>query len=161
MRGFTLIESIIYIALLAFIMTSVLTCVYLLMQGGSTLDAKTSVQDEGNFVMRKLDWVFGSMNAIATPSSGYLECGSGSPGPTCLSFTQYDGTIVQIRLNTSPTGKTDIEMRETGNLWTAISTDNVTVSDLAFMKISGSPAGIEASTTINGVTFTTRKYLRQ
>jgi type II secretory pathway pseudopilin PulG len=158
MRGFTLIESIIYLALLSFIMTSVLLTVFMLMQSGAKLDTKTATQDEGNFVMRKLDWVFGSVSSIGTPPAGYLDCVSVAPGATCLSFTQYDVTTVQVRLNS---GKIEMKENNNANGWLPLTTDNVKVSDLGFMRISGSPLGIEASTTINGITFTTRKYLRQ
>jgi hypothetical protein len=148
MRGFTLIESIIYMALLAFIMTSVLTTVYLLMQGGASLEAKTATQDEGNFVMRKLDWVFGNMQDISAQPA-YSNS---------LVFGQYGGSTVNVRLNA---GK--IEMYESNSLnpYTALTTDNVKVTYLGFVKFAGPPGGIEASTTINGITFTTRKYLRQ
>src|SRR5438128_2547005 len=117
MRAFTLIEILIYIALLSFIMTSVLVTTSMLMQGGLSLDSKTATQSEGNFVMRKLDWVFGSVQTISTPSAGYVNCSVTSP---CLSFTQYDGTTVNVRLNA---GK--IEMRESnaGNTYAALTTD--------------------------------------
>lgn len=146
MRGFTLIETVIYIALLGFIMSGTLLAVYTMMSNSSALSADTQVADEGHFVIAKLDWALGGIQSISSPSSGI---------GTFLSITRTDGTNVKVYLNGSV-----IEMSEDGGAtYVPLTTSNVSVSMLQFERISGTPEGIEASTTINGETFTTRRYL--
>lgn len=147
MRGLTLIETILYIALWSFIMSSVMLTVYGIAQNGDLFAKRNVASDEGEFVTAKLNWALGDMASITTPSSG-----SGSS----LSITRNDGTVVEVRL----TGDV-IEMRVAGGSYIPLTTANVSVSSLEFTRISGTPAGIQASTTIDGINFMTRRYLRQ
>lgn len=147
MRGLTLIETILYIALWSFIMSSVMLTVYGIAQNGDLFAKRNVASDEGEFVTAKLNWALGDMASITTPSSG-----SGSS----LSITRNDGTVVEVRL----TGDV-IEMRIAGGSYIPLTTANVSVSSLEFTRISGTPAGIQASTTIDGINFMTRRYLRQ
>lgn len=146
MRGFTLIETLIYIALLAFLLTSAVLTSYTLATNSDKLNVNTTTHDEGNFALRKMDWALGSLKTISVPSSGY--------SPT-LTIVRNDGMQVNIRLTAG-----QIEMRNgiTAS-YVPITTSNVSVSALNFGYLAGTPAGIEASTTINGVVFTTRRYL--
>lgn len=146
MRGFTLIETLVYIFLLSLLLTGSVLVVFTLATNSDKLNTDTSVHDEGSFVLRKLDWVLGSLSSVSTPSSGSLYT-------TSLSLTRSDGTTVDVRLSGSV-----IQMRENGGSYSDLTTGNVAVSALHFGYISGTPAGIEASTTINGVIFTTRRY---
>ena len=57
-RGFTLIETVLYIGLMGILMTGTLLIVYQLLQSSSHTNAKTTLQNEGTFVLRKLDWAF-------------------------------------------------------------------------------------------------------
>ena len=159
--GFTLIETLMYIALLSIVMVGIIGAVYDIAQGVSAQSRKTSVQDEGNFVVRKLQWALRGMDPSKpiTPSSGY---------ESMVSFTKYDGTKIDIRLQ-----GTVIEMRQGGTAGTyrALTTDNVIVSALRFRaipSIGAGPFGVEASTTISAldsgsipVVFTATSYIRK
>lgn len=148
MRGFTLIESVVYIALLGFLMSSTLLAVYTISQNADVFVAKTAGSDEGAFVVGKLNWALSDLSTITTPSSGY--------GQT-LTIVRSDGTQIDVRLQSGA-----VQMREGGTgSYVALTTPNVTVSSLGFQYLSGTPSGIEASTTINGIVFTTRRYLRK
>ncbi len=147
MRGFTLIETIIYIALFGFFMSGVVLCVYGMMQSGDQFSRRNTASDEGAFVTAKLDWALRSLGSITTPASGY---------GTSLSVTRTDGTQVDVRLNSGV-----IEMRINGGSYIPLTTSNVTVTSLGFNTFSATQPGIEASTTINGLSFMTRRYIRK
>lgn len=146
MKGFTLIETVIYIALFGFIMGSVLLSVYSMVQSGDQFSNRTNATNEGTFVMAKLDWTLRSLASVTTPSSGY---------GTSLSATRSDGTQVDVRLSNGV-----IEMRVNGGSYIPLTTSNVRVTSLGFNTFSASPAGVEASTTIQGMSFMTRRYIR-
>lgn len=147
MRAFTLIETIIYIALFSFIMGGVLLSVYGMTQSGDQFATKNLTANEGGFVIAKIDWALGSLGSITTPSSGY--------GNT-LTITRNDGTQVDVRLTSGV-----VEMRVGGGSYIPLTTSNLQVTSLGFARLSGTPSGIEASTTINGITYMTRRYLRK
>jgi hypothetical protein len=142
MRGFTLIETIVYIALLGFLMTGVLMSVYGIVESGSITQAKTSTQDEGNFVLRKIEWALGSAES-ASVSGSYL------------SIVRTDGATADFRFSGG-----NIEMRVDGGSYERLTSDAVEISGLEFDAISGTPSGITASTTLDGVAFTTTRYVR-
>jgi type II secretory pathway pseudopilin PulG len=143
--GFTLIETIIYIALFSFLVGNGFLITYQLMQGGDKLNTKSINQEEINFVLRKLNWILDGVSIINTPSSGFSNN---------LTITKYDGTVWGVRLET---GK--IEIREGVGSYLPITTSNVSVTTLQFQLTS--PTGIIASTTINGFVASTTKYIRK
>ncbi len=148
MRGFTLIEALIYIALYSFIIGSVVLCVYGLSQNGDLFASRNSVSGEGEFVTAKLNWAMGSLKSIDYPTSGY---------DTVLRVTRTDDSKVWIKFENGIVKMST----DSGANYTDLTTTNVTVDALGFKRISGTPSGIEASTTINGITFMTRRYLQQ
>src|SRR3989344_9080192 len=151
-KGFTLIETIIYIALLGVIMSGALVTSYQLIESSSSAETKTTIQGEINFVLRKIDWALTGLQTITTPVAGYSDT---------LAVTKYDGTNIAIRL---ASGKIEISESGVGGTYLPLTTDNVTVCILQFLYIppsSAGPAGITASTTINGFVASTTKYLRK
>ena len=148
MRGFTLIESIVYIALLGFLMSSVLLAVFSISQNSDLFTTKMTATDEGTFVTGKINWALNDLSSITTPSSGYGNA---------LSITRGDGTQIDVRLVGGA-----VQMREgVSGSYVALTSSNSTVTTLGFQYLAGTPAGVEASTTIGGVVFTTRRYLRK
>ena len=146
MKGFTLIESIVYIALLGFLMSGVLLSVFSISQNSSLFTAKTTSSDEGAFVIGKLNWAFSDLDSITTPTSGYGQS---------LTIVRNDGTQVDVRLSGGV-----LQMKVGSGSYIALTTSNVQVTSLGFQNITSTPYGIEASTTISGTIFTTRRYLR-
>ena len=89
-KGFTLIETLIYIALFTILVGTAFATAYQLIQGTDILNTKTVNQEEVNFVLRKINWALGDVSTINNPlsgSSGYL------------SVTRYDSSVVEMRLN--------------------------------------------------------------
>ena len=155
MKGFTLIETIIYIALLGLIMGGTLLAVYQILEGGASLSGKAVVQGEGNFLLRKLDWALSGDSSIPTVG------GSGCSQTLSITKTGFSPNPIDIRLNAGA-----VEMREGGigfGTYEPLTTSNVAVSCLQFRvlpAVGTGPAGIAATTTINGFEFATTKYLR-
>ncbi len=146
--GFTLIEVVIYIALFSILMGSAFIVAYQLIQSSGNLSTKNTIQEEGNFVIRKLDWALsGADPTTVSPSSG---------NSSALSLTKYNGNKINVQQN-----GTKIEIKEStnGNTFLPITTDNVTVSALNFKYEA--LGGITITITINGLTFTTTRYFRK
>lgn len=57
-RGFTLLETLIYIALFSVLMTGALITVYELLLSSEYNRMHISIQEEGTFIQRKLNWAF-------------------------------------------------------------------------------------------------------
>lgn len=151
-RGFTLIEAVIYIALLALIVGGAVLAAYRLIDSGAITATHTTVQDEGDFVLRKLSWALSGASDVS---------GSGSS----LTVTRYDGTTVYFQL----TGTT-IQMRESalGASYADITTPNVKASALQFVVTAGPPKSVSGTfslKTANGtdvaLPFTFKRYIRQ
>lgn len=147
--GFTLLETIIYIALLGMIMSGALVTSYQLIDGASASDSKATIQEEGNFVLRKINWALTGVQSIATPISG---CNS------VLSVSKYDGTNVAIRLSN---GKVEISESGVGGTYLPITTENASTTCLRFGLVGSSLNGLAATTTINGIDFSITKYIRK
>ncbi len=148
-NGFTLIEVIIYIALFSLLLGTAFITAYELIEGSDKLSTKNTTGAEGNFFVRKLNWALTSISDINVPS------------PATLTVTKYDGNIINFSLNAN---KIEIKESASGNVFIPITTDNVAVSSLQFIYIpaeGGAPAGVTASTVINGNTFSITKYLRR
>ncbi len=153
-KGFTIIETLIYITLLSLLLNGAFITAYSLIESAESLQQKNIVSGEGNFFIQKLRWAFMNMQSITAPSEG-------SPNTTHANIIHYDGTIVTIRKNGST-----IEMSEAGPSGTfyALTSQNVSVDGLHFSFIQGvseSPDGITATATINGSPFSLTKYIRK
>jgi len=152
-RGFTLLETILYIALFSVIITGAMVTAYELLRGSEVISEKITVQAEGNFITQKIDWVLASIASIDFPNSA-------NPYSTVLSVTKYDGTEIDIQFNAGV-----IEMQNgSTNPFLPLTSDSAAVSELGFEYIpadGSAPVGVRASTTINGVTFETTKYIRK
>lgn len=148
-RGFTLIETIIYVGLFALLIGGGLLVTYQILQGSAQVNDKATVQGEQSFVLRKIDWALSGASSVSVPSQ------------TTLTVTRYDSNTVDFRLSAGV-----IEMRESavGATYIPITTSNVTVNGLTFTYIAPigtGPAGVTASTTINGLDASTTKYIRK
>jgi prepilin-type N-terminal cleavage/methylation domain-containing protein len=146
-RGFSLIEMIVYIALLALIMAGSIASVYQITQNSTSLGNKNTTQEEGNFVLRKVT------EALTGAHAPLYVTGTGCD--EMLNIVRYDGTDFGVRL----TG-TSIEL-DRGPGFEPLTTDNVEVTCLDFEKHTGPPEGVTMTATIDGETFTLTRYVRE
>lgn len=144
-RGFTLIETVVYIALLALIMGGAVFTAYSLTEGSARTSAHAIVQEEGSFVLRKLAWALSSASDFSIPNSHELI------------VTRYDGTTADISLD-----GTRIIMQAGGADFVPLTTENVSAADLLFTAIPAvgtGPEGVTATFMINGAPFSLTQYL--
>ena len=103
-KGFTLIEIIIYIALLSLLMTGGIVAFYQIITSNDTLNQKTRTEEEGNFVMRKMAWALSSLDSTVSPTIS----GSGCNQSISISKTN---SVNQIRIRiTAISGTSYIEL---------------------------------------------------
>lgn len=67
-KGFTLIETIIYAALLAIIIGGVLFAVYQMVESRYRLGAFVETEEEGRFLMSKINWALDGLNSVTEPA---------------------------------------------------------------------------------------------
>src|SRR3989344_4301766 len=139
--GFTLIETIMYIGLLAVLMTGAVAASYEIIQSSSLTSSRNQVQEESGFVLRKISWALIGMQSYTLPSTSELV------------LTKYDGTTVGIKRSGSA-----IVIQENGGTFLPLTTDHVDITSLVFTNIPGvgsGPAGMTATIVMNGTIFTT------
>jgi type II secretory pathway pseudopilin PulG len=142
-RGFTLIETVVYIGLLSIIMGSALVTAYQLLQSSDTTSAHDAVGMEGDFVLRKLAWALGDAQSLSVSAHA-------------LAIRQSGGAVVTIRQ-----GSSAIEMSE-GGAYLPLTTSSVSGPQADFAAITGpdGSAGVEAAITLSGKVFYAKKYLQ-
>lgn len=89
-RGFTLIETLIYLALYAIIMTGAIVSAYAILSSSARNQTKALVQEEGSFLVGKIDWVLSGTQAINQPNDGVSS--TVDQGST-LSITKFDASL--------------------------------------------------------------------
>ena len=94
-NGFTLIEAIIYLALLAVIFTSVSAVVYGMVESSGSSKANINLQEEGGFLLSKFNWALSgaeSFSAISSPPSLSINKYADPSNP--LVFTLSGGELM-------------------------------------------------------------------
>lgn len=165
-KGFTLIESLLYIALFAIIIGGALVAVYQMIESSDAVSAKNNVEMEGSFLLRKIDWALTGAKDIGSPSV------NNSGQVLGINFTTPSPLI--FRLNSD---KLQLS-RDNGITFSDLSSDYVVVSDVLFTHTDSDyvsptspgpkPAEIKASFDIatkaepsKTYPFETTKYLRK
>ena len=148
-RGFTILETIMYIALFSLLMTGILVTVYELLAGGAQNRESVAIQEEGTFINRKIGWALSGATAISVPDSKTLvltrpDLGGQSP----LTITESAGQMFISRGSVAPTPLTTAEF-------------TVENGHISLIPASGGgPAGVSVHYTIEGVPFAYKSYLR-
>src|SRR6185369_4359810 len=90
-RGFTLIETIVYLALFSILMFGIISSVYVLFENGDRNETKAMLQEEKAYLVGKINWAMSGAQTVVTP-------GANRSGPS-LNVVKYDGTPVTITLS--------------------------------------------------------------
>ena len=77
-KGFTLIESIIYIALFSIIIGGGLVATYQIIQSVEASQNHVILQGEANFLFRKIQWALTGATAVDSPNTYTLNITKGS-----------------------------------------------------------------------------------
>jgi len=151
-NGFTLIEVLIYSALLGLLMTGVLGGVYMIIQATGSSNERQLIDDEANFVLRKINWALDGITDINLPASG-------ATGATLSVDKSGFGLPLRFRLNSD-----NIEIDSGAGTYSPLDSENVTAASLSFhhIPVSGTqPAAVEASFYLDDKLFTTTKFIRK
>ena len=157
--GFTLIETLIYIAFLSLLMASLLGVTYQAIASTDQINKKIILQQESNFISAKLDWALTGANAITLPA---VNTNGSELKLTKYSFGQnpLDFVLQGNYLTLSRAGAAAVQLNSQN---TKITSFTVTAS-----KAGSQPEQIQISYTIVLVNDSTQtqsfqltKYLRQ
>ncbi len=161
-KGFTLIEVIIYTALFSLLMGTAFVTAFGLIEGSGKLSAKTTTQEEGNFVLRKINW---ALTGISNDTADITNPPKVAPytSSTLLIKKWLMGTKISVLIDYD-VANNRIMMQEGGGSLLPITTANVKVSSLNFKYLptsGGAPAGVTATVKIDGIDFNITKYVRK
>ena len=148
-NGVTLIETVVYIALLSLMLGGVLVTTFQLLAGTDRTNSKTTVEEDGSFVLHKIDWALTGITGVPLLS-----------GSICAKMLSTDKINVGLVVIKRDTIGNFIEMKEGSSEFLPITTDYASVTCLRFEIIGADPIGIVATASINGIDFATTKYLR-
>jgi type II secretory pathway pseudopilin PulG len=149
--GFTLIETLVYIALFTIVIGGGLVGAYGVIEGTDRTSAKTILEQDANFILRKMDWALTGLDVINS-SGGSLSVNKKDFSQNPIVFTLVG---------------TDIKIKKAGNTAVILNNSRIKISNLLFTKVTtGGKDGIQATftaTTVNSKlseTFSITKYIR-
>lgn len=160
-RGLTLIETIIYAALLSILIGLILGVVFQITEGSKRLNSKVFVEEEASFLLRKIEWAVGGASLVNTPAASAtsttlsVETASAPPSENPIVFAMDSGNLTITRGNGSPV---------------VLNSTRVTVQSVEFEHIATSgekPPGVSVHITLGGQnpadsrSYETTIYLRQ
>jgi len=139
-QGFTLIEMVIYIALLGIVLLGTLQSGYPILAHMQNLDTRISRDMEVLFVFQKISWVLSQSKTLILPQKNT----SGND----LSLETYTGETYHFRLENGY-----IEMSTDGVLFIPLTSSRVTVENFIVTHHSVAPAHLEISLTVDGILY--------
>lgn len=151
--GFTLIETLIYIALLALIMGSGIVAAFYVIDSSESEKKNINTIAEAAFLMRKIDWALTGADTINFPASGNTEA------ELSIDKSGFPSNPIVIDLQSGRA-----HLSRGGNPSVELTSDWVTIENLLFEHIPAvppKPAAIKASFTAGGQPFEMTKYLRK
>jgi len=148
-KGFTLIETIIYIALMALLMGGGVVTAFYVIDSAQKNKSDVNIQAEGNFIVRKIEWAMSGASGISVGATLSITKPSLPPAQNPLVFS-LSGSNVQLTRDTSAAQN--------------LNSSNVSIDTLSFTDIpvsGGKPQGVTINFTVNNKPFTLTKYLRK
>ncbi|MEK7664228.1 MAG: prepilin-type N-terminal cleavage/methylation domain-containing protein [Patescibacteria group bacterium] len=97
-QGFTLIESIIYLALFTIVLGGGMAATYQVIEATNAASNHIILQAEANFLFRKIDWAFTGAESIALPNTYTLNIVKNTP----LTITATEGDLTLQRASNAP-----------------------------------------------------------
>lgn len=179
--GFTLVETMIYVALFAIIMAGAIVSIYGIIGSSARNQTKAMAEEEGSFLLGKIDWVLTGVviqsgtSSISMPAAG---AGSSASGNTLSLKKSDDGsTLITVSIGLDAAGK-NFEISRDGGAAETLNNSNIWITCPAagcFTHTASSGDGITeesvtADFTVNTQTseglsysqeFSTIKYLRK
>ncbi len=151
--GFTLIETLIYALLVAFITSGVLVSIYQIIQGSSTLNSRIVAEEETNFIFRKIAWALAGAYDINSPGTGDIG--------TTLSVDKENFSDNPIVFDLD-SGNLRIKRGDEGAV--ILNNEQVTINNATFEHLASSgdkPEGIKVNIFVDNQAYETTIYLRK
>ena len=156
-KGFTLIESLIYLALFAIIIGGGMVATYQIIQGTESAHNHVILQGEANFIFRKIDWALNGATSITTPSDA-------TPTTNLVVTKNIGGIPTQLTFSLSGA---DLTLERGSSGANILNSSSITVDIISFMQEPADSITTDfALTTSQGgksasQSFSTIKYLRK
>lgn len=151
-KGFTLVELLIYIAILTMILVLAAGLALEIIQGSIKNEAKIEVEENARFSLGKINFSLKNAAKIIQPSdagesSQELGLNSQYPAKTPTRFLVDNYQLM---------------LKEGGSIFFPLTSDSVKVTSLRFTNLAGqgSPAIIQTELVIDGISFKTSASLR-
>ena len=153
-RGFTLIETVIYLALFGMLMGGAVVAAFNLFESAERQITRAALQNEGSFLMGKIQWAVSGAQAVNLPAGGT----SGSQlSVNKVTGLDVDGlpiiTAVTIHLPSAP-GDVFIQNGAIGPL--KLNGQDIQVSSLTFLHTIASGNGVDPESVQANATLTAR-----
>lgn len=151
-RGFTLIETIIYVALVGLLIGSGVVASYYIIDSSEQGSVHANATAEAQFLIRKVSWALIGVDTIHSPASGT----SGYQLSVHKNGFASNPIIIDL-----VSGRARISI---GGGAVEITGDRVKIENLFFEHIAATalkPAAIQTSFTADGKNFQMTKYLRK
>jgi len=146
MRGFTLIEALIYTALFSFIIGGAILAVYSILDGSARTDTALTRDAEARFVLQKIAWALNSKTTLIAPADD-------SSGDSLSLVKTISGTPTTISININ-NGR--VYLTRNAGPAVPLTSERISVDSLLFhnrASAAGAPRAIEVTIAINGTTY--------
>lgn len=153
MKGFTLIEVLIYSALIAVIISGSLIAVYQIIEGSDSVQNKIIIEQEANFLLSKIRWALTGATTINIPTIGLAS------STLSINKANYSENPIIFDLNSN-----NIRIKHGSGDPTILNNQNTAINNLVFEHLAangGGPEGLKINLTVNNKLFTTIIYLRK
>lgn len=153
MKGFTLIEVLIYSALIAMIISGSLIAVYQIIEGSNSIQNKIITEQEANFLLSKIRWALTGATAIDIPAIGLAS------STLSINKANYSENPIVFDLNSN-----NLRIKQGSGNPAILNSQNIAINNLIFEHLAASgsgPEGLKINITINNKLFTTTIYLRK
>ena len=144
-------ETIIYIALFSLLMSGAVIGAYNLLEGSDRNIVATSIQEEGTFLNRKINWALSGATGVTV-----------SGGGQSITITRPDLGLESPLVISGEGSNATISRGTAGPV--LLNRERYPVSSLKFVyaaSINGRPASVAVSFLIKDKLFNFRKYMRQ
>lgn len=161
-RGFTLIETVVYIGLFAILIGGAVVAVYSIVEGNGRNQSKSLLQQEGDFLIAKINWAMAGAQAITAPPVGNVGTG--------LSVNKWTTALNPVVV--ALTGD-NMTLSRAGSTPVVLNNPDITVSDVRFTHTyegGSNPESVTATFTLSSLTpngmsisgsFSTTNYIRR
>lgn len=152
-EGFTLIEILIYAALIIILIGGSILTINNIIRSSSQLNNVVALEEEANFIFKKLEWALSDSNEINSPTSG------SSASSISVDKTNFNNNPIRFSLSSD-----NILIKVGGASEQILNSESININSLLFEHIAEEnekPAGIRTTINIEGVEHNSLIYLRK